>query len=157
MGVCVHIHTDYMYGRWRGAWNTNLVFSNTNLIFLNTDFIFFEHELHELNESWCLSNIILARIIRIVMSGTGSRNCSKGSLTDLTFFLMQWRIDGMKCSINWKRRDCLLGKRKEISWKKGGIFMQRNEYLCKTEGRKWINIQNSGCKQNKGFTFCFQK
>ena len=148
---CVRAHTHRLH-----VWQVTRCMEHESCLFEH-GFYFFEHELHELNESWCLSNIILARIIRIVMSGTGSRNCSKGSLTDLTFFLMQWRIDGMKCSINWKRRDCLLGKRKEISWKKGGIFMQRNEYLCKTEGRKWINIQNSGCKQNKVFTFCFQK
>ena len=56
----------------------------------------FEHEFNELNEFWCLRNINLARIKRIVMNGTGSRNWSKGShtdLTDLTDFLMQWRID----------------------------------------------------------------
>ena len=91
MGVCVHIHTEYMYGRWSGAWNTNLVFLNTNFIFyehlflfLNTNFIFFEHEFNELNESWCLRNIILARIKRIFMKGTGTRNYSRGSHTDLT-------------------------------------------------------------------------
>ena len=88
--MCVHIHTDYMYGRGRGAWNTDLVFLNTNFIFSNTYFIFyehefyfFEHEFNELNESWCLRNIILARIKRIFMDGTGTRNWSKGSHTDL--------------------------------------------------------------------------
>ena len=40
----------------------------------------------ELNESWCLRNIILARIKRIFMNGTGTRNYSRGSHTDLTDF-----------------------------------------------------------------------
>ena len=140
VGVCVHIHTDYRYGRWRGGWNTDLLFSNTNFIFTNTYFIFFEHEfyffehefylfeheLNELNESWCLRNINLARIKRIVMNGTGSRNWSKGLHTDLTLtdFLMQRRIDGMK----------RIFRNRTFSWKTDGVFIRWNEYLCKTEG-----------------------
>ena len=53
-----------------------LFFTNTNFIFLNTNFT--------LNESWCLRNLNLARIKRIFMDGTGTRNWSKGSHTDLT-------------------------------------------------------------------------
>ena len=90
--------------------NTNFVFSNTNFIFLNTN-------LSELNESWCLRNIILVRIKRIVMNGTGSRNWSKGShtdLTDLTDFLMQGRIDGMK----------RIFRKRTFSWKTDGVFMR---------------------------------
>ena len=62
-----------------------LFFTNTNFIFLNTNFT--------LNESWCLRNIILARIKRIFMNGTGTRNYSKGSHTDLTRsqILKLWR------------------------------------------------------------------
>ena len=89
-----------MYGRWRGAWNTDLDFLNTDFIFSNTYFIFyehefyffehefyfFEHEFNELNDSWCLRNLNLARIKRIFMNGTGTRNYSRGSHTDLTDF-----------------------------------------------------------------------
>ena len=86
----------------------------------------------ELNESWCLRNIILARIKRIFMNGTGTRNYSKGSHTDLTDltdltltdFLMQGRIDEMKRIL----------KNRTFSWKTDGIFMRRNEYLYKTRG-----------------------
>ena len=122
--MCVHIHTDYRYGRWRGAWNTDLVFSNT-------DFYVFEHEFH----SWCLRNIILARIKRIVMNGTGTRNWSKGShtdLSDLTDFLMQGRIDGMK----------RIFRKRTFSWKTDGIFMRWNEYLCKRLGRLLNGLAN---------------
>ena len=87
--------------------NTNFVFSNTNFIFLNTN-------LSELNESWCLRDIVLTRIKRIVMNGTGSRNWSKGSHTDLTDFLMQGRIDGMK----------RIFRKRTFSWKTDGIFMR---------------------------------
>ena len=96
--------------------NTNFIFLNTNFVFSNTNFIFFEHEFNELNEFWCLRNIILARIKRIVMNGTGSRNWSKGShtdLTDLTDFLMQGWIDGMK----------RIFRKRTFSWKTDGIFM----------------------------------
>ena len=90
--------------------NTNFIFSNTNFIFLNTN-------LSELNESWCLRDIVLTRIKRIVMNGTGTRNYSKGShtdLTDLTDFLMQGRIDGMK----------RIFRKRNFSWKTDGIFMR---------------------------------
>ena len=52
--------------------------------FLRTRILFFLNTNFELNESWCLRNIILARIKRIFMNGTGTRNYSRGSHTDLT-------------------------------------------------------------------------
>ena len=61
------------------------------------------------------------------MNGTGIRNWAKGShtdLTDLTDFLMQGRIDEMK----------RIFRKRTFSWKNDGIFMRRNEYLCKTKG-----------------------
>ena len=68
---------DAVHGtRILSFWTRIFIFLNTNFIFSNTNFT--------LNESWCLRNIILARIKRIVMNGTGSRNWSKGSHTDLT-------------------------------------------------------------------------
>ena len=33
-----------------------------------------------------------------------------------------------------KRRDFSRGRRREFSWKTDGIFMHRNEYLCKIGG-----------------------
>ena len=65
-------------------WTRIFIFLNTNFIFSNTNFIFLNTNLSELNESWCLRDIVLTRIKRIVMNGTGTRNYSKGSHTDLT-------------------------------------------------------------------------
>ena len=55
-------------------WTLTLSFTNTYFCFWTRILFFFEHEFNELNESWCLRNIILARIKRIFMKGTGSRN-----------------------------------------------------------------------------------
>ena len=90
-------------------WTLTLSFTNTYFIFYEHEFYFFEHEFNELNESWCLRNIILARIKRIFMDGTGTRNWSKGSHTDLAdlgFFnaMEEWREEKMMTWRRWRRR-----------------------------------------------------
>ena len=76
---------DAVHGtRILSFWTRIFIFLNTNFIFSNTNFIFLNTNLSELNESWCLRDIVLTRIKRIVMNGTGTRNYSKGSHTDLT-------------------------------------------------------------------------
>ena len=100
---------DAVHGtRILSFWTRILSFRTLILFFTNTNFIFFEHEFHELNESWCLRNIILARIKRIVMNGTGTRNYSNGSHTDLThgFFnaMEEWRDEKMMTWRRWRRR-----------------------------------------------------
>ena len=119
-GSCLFEHGFYLFEHL-------FYFLRTRIFFVEHEFYFFEHEFNELNESWCLRNIILARIKRIFMDGTGSRNWSKGSHTDLTLtdFLMRGRIDEMK----------RIFRNRTFSWKTDGVFMRRNEYLCKTEGR----------------------
>ena len=57
-GSCLFEHGFYLFEHL-------FYFLRTRFFLLNTNFIFFEHEFNELNESWCLRNIILARIKRI--------------------------------------------------------------------------------------------
>ena len=143
MGVCVHIHTDYMYGRWRGAWNTDLVFLDTDFYlfehgscFFEHEFYFFEHEFHELNESWCLRNLNLARIKRIFMNGTGTRNYSKGSHTDLTDltdltltdFLMQGRMTRWK---EYLKTELFRGKPMVFLCAEMNIYAKQEEEMYK--------------------------
>ena len=106
--VCACTYTQITCMAGDAVHGTRILSSRTLILFFtNTNFIFFEHEFHskfaegmrrsrinvkksrqnyesELNESWCLRNIILARIKRIFMNGTGTRNYSRGSHTDLT-------------------------------------------------------------------------
>ena len=63
---------------------TRILFLWTRILSFRTRILFFEHELNELNESDCLRNIDLARIKRIIMNSTGTRNFLRGSHTDLT-------------------------------------------------------------------------
>ena len=42
-------------------------FLRTRIFFVEHEFYFFEHEFNELNESWCLRNLNLARIKRILV------------------------------------------------------------------------------------------
>ena len=168
---------DAVHGtRILSFWTLILSFRTLILFFTNTNFIFFEHEL---NESWCLRNIILARIKRIFMDGTGTRNWSKGSHTDLavlTDFLMQWRNDEMK---RWwrdgdegedgdkgedgdedreiEKRGVIFEKRTDFSWENRWIFYAQKWIFMQNKRNKCINIQNNGCKQNKGFCLLFSK
>ena len=90
--VCTRTYTqttcmagDAVHGTRILSFWTRILSSRTLILFFtNTNFIFFEHEFNELNESWCLRNLNLARIKRIFMNGTGTRNYSRGSHTDLT-------------------------------------------------------------------------
>ena len=47
------------------SFRTLILFFTNTIFFVEHEFYFFEHEFNELNESWCLRNIILARIKRI--------------------------------------------------------------------------------------------
>ena len=114
--ACTYTQTTCMAGdavhgtRILSFWTRILSFRTLILFFTNTNFIFFEHEFHELNESWCLRNLNLARIKRIVMNGIGTRNYSKGSHTDLTRsqILKLWRReDEMKRLFRNQTFSCL--------------------------------------------------
>ena len=76
--VRAHTHRLHVWQVTRCMEHGSCLFEHGFYLFLNTNF--------ELNESWCLRNIILARIKRIFMNGTGTRNYSRGSHTDLTDF-----------------------------------------------------------------------
>ena len=96
------------------------IFSNTNLIFEH-EFYFFEHESNELNESWCLRNINLARIKRNLMNSTGTRNFLRGShtdLIDLTDFLNareEWRDEKIVVMLETELSHGYYGKQSQAS------------------------------------------
>ena len=56
-----------------------------------------------------------------------------------------------------KKKGILVEKRKDFSWENRWIFYAQKWIFMQNKKRKWINIQNSGCKQNKDFAYCFQK
>ena len=58
---CVRAHAHRLH-----VWQVTRCMEHESY-FLNTNFIIFEHELNELNESWCLRNINLTRIKRILV------------------------------------------------------------------------------------------
>ena len=48
-------------------------------------------------------------------------------------------------------------RNRTFSWKTGGIYMRRNEYLCKTGGGKEQISKTAVVSKTRSFTFCFQK
>ena len=59
-GSCLFEHGFYLFEHL-------FYFLRTRFFFVEHEFYFFEHEFNELNESWCLRNLNLARIKRILV------------------------------------------------------------------------------------------
>ena len=49
------------------SFRTLILFFTNTIFFVEHEFYFFEHKFNELNESWCLRNLNLARIKRILV------------------------------------------------------------------------------------------
>ena len=149
VGVCVHIHTDYMYGRWSGAWNTNLVFLNTDFIFSNTYFIFYEHEFY-----FFWTRISLTDFLKC----EGGMIWWKEYLDGTVFWKKKWILVGKKNRILvGKKKGILVEKRKDFSRENRWNFHAQKWIFMQSRRRKCINIQNSDCKQNKRFCLLFSK
>ena len=130
----------------------------TRILSFWTRILFFWTRIKRIKRILMLGNINLARIKRIIMNNsTGTRNFLRGSHTDLTDLTDFFKCEGGM--MRWK--EYLDGN---VCWKKKGIFVENRWYFyaqkwifMQNKRRKWINIQNSGCKRNKGFCFLFSK